>query len=80
MSEEKPVIVQKAPYVIDVEPGNYAWCSCGLSKKPPYCDGAHKPTSFKPVIENVTEARTIYWCGCKHTANAPFCDGSHSRL
>ena len=36
---------------IDVEKGkNYAWCSCGLSKKQPFCDNSHKGSEFKPVI------------------------------
>ena len=47
---EKPNIPQKAPYVVDVEEGKtYYWCSCGHSKKQPFCDGAHKTTSFTPV-------------------------------
>ena len=38
---EKPNIPQKAPYVVDVEEGKtYYWCSCGHSKKQPFCDGA----------------------------------------
>ena len=77
---EKPTIAQKSPIVVHVEPGTYAWCSCGLSKNQPYCDGAHKPTAFRPVIEKVEEAKTVAWCGCKQTGKAPFCDGSHKSL
>lgn len=77
---EKPVVAQKMPFVIDVEPGTYAWCACGLSKKQPYCDGSHKGTGFAPVIESVTETKKIAWCGCKHSANKPFCDGAHRNL
>ena len=80
MSDEKPDIAQKAPFAIDVEPGRYAWCSCGRSKNQPYCDGAHKGSEFRPIIEDVAEAGTVYWCGCKYTKNPPFCDGSHSSL
>ena len=76
----KPQIPQKTPYVIDVEPGNYAWCSCGISSNQPYCDGSHMGTDFRPKIEKVTEPKKIAWCGCKHSANAPFCDGSHTKL
>jgi CDGSH-type Zn-finger protein len=75
-----PKIAQKSPFVMEVEPGKYAWCSCGLSTKQPYCDGSHKGTGFAPIIENVTEARKVAWCGCKRSGKAPFCDGSHSKI
>ena len=46
----KPEITQKSPYAADVKAGEtYYWCSCGLSKSQPFCDGSHKPTEFKPV-------------------------------
>ena len=28
-----PKIAQKSPYVMEVEPGKYFWCSCGESAK-----------------------------------------------
>lgn len=77
---EKPECPQKSPFVMDVEPGTYAWCSCGRSATQPYCDGAHKGTEFRPVIEQVDEAKKVAWCGCKVSGKAPFCDGSHSKL
>ena len=76
----KPEIAQKAPYVMDVEPGTYAWCACGKSNKQPYCDGSHKGTEFTPVIEKVDSAKKVAWCGCKNTGQTPFCDGSHAKL
>jgi CDGSH-type Zn-finger protein len=75
-----PYTAQKGPFVIEVQPGTYAWCACGLSEKQPYCDGSHKPTSFKPIIEKVEETKTVAWCGCKQSAEKPFCDGTHNRL
>lgn len=78
MSEKK--IAQKSPYVVQVEPGKYAWCACGRSEKQPYCDGSHKGSDIRPVIETVEETKTIAWCGCKHTGNVPFCDGTHKEL
>lgn len=76
----KPTIAQKAPYVIDIEPGKYAWCACGNSSNQPYCDGSHKGTEFSPVIEEVNETKKVAWCGCKHSGGKPYCDGSHKNL
>jgi len=76
----EPKIAQKSPFVLDVEPGKYAWCACGESKNQPYCDGSHKGTTFTPIIEEITESKKVAWCGCKNSGNAPFCDGSHQSL
>lgn len=70
----------KAPYVIDVKAGKYAWCACGLSEKQPYCDGSHSKTDLKPVIVTIEEDKTVACCGCKHTGGSPFCDGTHNGL
>ena len=83
-----PKIVQKQPYKIDVEAGKkYSWCSCGLSKIQPFCDGAHKSyknddgsSIMKSVSYIADENKTVYFCGCKHSKNGIFCDGSHSSL
>ncbi len=77
---DKPKIAQTKPFVMDVEPGKYAWCACGESKNQPYCDGSHKGTGFSPVITEITEAKKVAWCGCKASGKAPFCDGAHSKL
>lgn len=73
-------IAQKSPMVLEVEPGTYAWCSCGHSTKQPYCDGSHKGSGMNPIIETVTEKKTVAWCGCKSSSNGAFCDGSHTKL
>jgi len=75
-----PTIAQKSPYMLEVEPGKYAWCACGKSENQPYCDGSHRGTDFSPIVTEITEKKTVAWCGCKHTANKPFCDGSHNGL
>ena len=73
---------QNKPFVMEVEPGSYAWCSCGESEKQPYCDGSHarKNTGMKPVRVTIDTKKTVAWCGCKESANKPFCDGTHSKL
>ena len=73
-------IFQKKPFVINIEPGTYAWCACGRSQKNPYCDGSHQVTDITPIIETITEAKTVAWCGCKHSGTKPYCDGSHKNL
>ena len=76
-----PEIAQKAPYAAAVEAGkSYWWCSCGKSKKQPFCDGSHKGSTFSPVEYKAAAAGTVYFCGCKHSKAAPLCDGSHKAL
>ena len=77
---DSPKIAQRSPYVMQLEPGRYAWCACGKSASQPYCDGSHRGSSFAPRIEQIDAPRKVAWCGCKHSANAPFCDGAHARL
>ena len=77
---DKPKIAQKMPYVMDLQPGKYYWCACGQSKNQPYCDGAHKGTSFTPVMTEITEPKKVAWCGCKNSANGAFCDGTHTKI
>ena len=78
MSE--PVIAQKSPYAVELEPGKYWWCACGRSAKQPFCDGSHKDTGMSPVPFEVEESKKVWLCGCKHAQTQPFCDGTHSKL
>lgn len=78
MSE--PVIAGKAPIEMDLEPGEYWWCSCGRSRNQPFCDGSHAGTDFTPLRFEVQEKETVWLCTCKHSANPPFCDGAHDLL
>ena len=73
---------QNAPYVMDMQPGDYFWCLCGESEKQPFCDGSHarKNTGKRPIKMTIEVARKIAWCGCKQSGNKPFCDGTHSKL
>ncbi len=78
MSE--PTIAQKAPYVLEEKPGKVYWCSCGDSKKQPYCDGSHQGTEFQPMEVTIEKEGKVAWCGCKRSVNKPYCDGAHSKL
>ena len=76
-----PNVPQKAPYPIDVEAGKaYWWCSCGLSKKQPFCDGSHAGSGMQPIKFDATESKKLFFCGCKASQNQPFCDGAHKNL
>ena len=78
---KNPTASQKNPYKVAVEKGKiYFWCSCGLSQKQPFCDGAHKKEGkFKSLKYLADENEAVFFCGCKKTRNPPFCDGSHSK-
>ena len=73
-------IADKKPAVLKVEPGTCWWCSCGLSKNQPFCDGSHKGSGFSPLKCEFTEAKQVAFCICKHSGNKPYCDGSHAKL
>ncbi len=78
MSE--PVIAQKSPYVMNLQPGTYYWCTCGRSAQQPFCDGSHQGSEFSPKAFTLDSPATVALCGCKHTKDQPFCDGSHNAL
>ncbi len=77
---EEPKIAQKAPYVLDLEPGTYYWCSCGKSNNQPFCDGSHKGSEFTPRVVEIEENKQVALCGCKHSKNGAYCDGTHAKL
>ncbi len=77
----EPVVAQSAPYGVDVIAGkDYWWCACGMSKKQPFCDGAHKGSDFSPLKYTAAESGEVWFCGCKATSGQPMCDGSHNSL
>jgi len=75
-----PHIAKKSPFVLPMQPGTYYFCTCGLAKSQPFCDGSHKGSAFTPRKVDITEAKTVAWCGCKHSLSGAFCDGSHAKL
>ena len=76
----EPVIADKKPAVLELEPGTYYWCSCGASANQPFCNGSHQGTGFVPLKLEIAEKQQVALCNCKHSGNSPFCDGSHSKL
>jgi len=82
----------KLPFKVKLQAGRiYSWCSCGLSKNSPFCDGSHKelngpnferPTNprFLPTKFRPTETKEYWLCQCKQTNNRPFCDGTHRTM
>lgn len=83
----KAFVAAKSPFAIEVEAGKtYYWCTCGMSKNQPFCDGAHvkfneeQNLKFAPLAWTAEESKTAYFCGCKKTKNPPMCDGTHAEL
>lgn len=73
-----PVPAGTAPLGITLEAGKtYWWCSCGLSKSQPWCDGSHKGSGLAPCKTAVQQSGECWLCTCKATKTPPFCDGSH---
>lgn len=77
----KATIAGRTPLPVDVKAGEtYWWCSCGLSRNQPFCDGSHQGSDFAPMEWTAPSDRTAFFCTCKQTARSPLCDGSHSSL
>ena len=78
-SKAEPVVCSFTPYRMEnprISEKKYYWCSCGLSRKQPFCDSSHMQTPFKPVVFQVEEpVKEVHLCMCKHTKQAPYCDG-----
>ena len=77
---DKPRIAGTRPIVVELPPGQYAYCACGESKNQPFCDGAHRTTPFTPIMFTLAEEKTVALCACKRNREGPFCDGSHAAL
>ncbi|TGZ68249.1 hypothetical protein CRM22_004352 [Opisthorchis felineus] len=84
-----PAVAEYGPKRLDnLIPGKiYLWCTCGLSKSQPWCDGSHKPTHFRPIqwVVPATKPDSVQTsshsiCQCKYTSTPPLCDGTHNQL
>lgn len=88
MTISLPVITQKHSYKVEVKKGQkYFWCSCGLSKNQPFCDGAHKEHKnpdgtliMRPVMFEAERDGVVGFCGCRQSKKGALCDGSHKQI
>jgi CDGSH-type Zn-finger protein len=73
-----PRIVDLKPLSLTLAPGRYSWCSCGYSKKQPFCDDSHRAeenaTNRRSYKFEVLEEAQVAFCMCRHTGNPPYCD------
>ena len=80
--KEKPACPRKKSYKVTLKKGeSYCWCTCGHSKKQPFCDGAHRAhPGYKPLKFTWNEDTTTKGlCGCKRNKDESLalCDGKH---
>ncbi len=81
MNEKLPRIALKHSIKIEVKQGEtYFYCSCGLSKTQPFCDGSHKGSGLSPIKFIAENDKLVGFCGCKHSKIPPFCDGAHKTI
>lgn len=76
----EPLIAQKGPYILELDPGTYWWCACGRSKSQPFCDGSHQGTGLTPIQFTLDKRAQVALCGCKRSGSKPYCDGTHRSL
>lgn len=78
----EPLVAATKPCYAELKRGRtYYWCSCGRSKRQPYCDGSHAGTGLQPLACTAREdGEEVLFCACKRTRTPPWCDGSHNNL
>lgn len=59
----------------------YYCCTCGKSKKHPFCDHTHIGTKFEPIKFKCDEYKySVLICGCQQTKTSPVCDTTCAKL
>jgi CDGSH-type Zn-finger protein len=70
-----PLLAKQGPYLVELKAGRtYFWCSCGGSKRQPFCDGSHAGSQFTPRKLTAAQDSEAVLCGCKRPGGGPFCD------
>lgn len=77
---DKPNCAAAFPTKVELQPGTYFWCACGLSQSQPFCDGSHAGTPFEPLKIELTQPKRLSLCQCKQTLSPPYCDGTHAEI
>ncbi|MFM7272528.1 MAG: CDGSH iron-sulfur domain-containing protein, partial [Gammaproteobacteria bacterium] len=81
MSAELPAVGGVLPCYRELRAGETLhWCSCGLSRTQPLCDGSHRGTALLPLRHVAPCDAEVLLCTCKRTRTPPFCDGAHNNL
>jgi CDGSH-type Zn-finger protein len=80
----KPQSSECHPIAINVVPGKvYAWCTCGLTDKQPFCDSRHKyieGSPYRSLKVSFDKEEEVWFCQCKQTSTPPFCDNTHLKI
>jgi CDGSH-type Zn-finger protein len=72
---------QKSPFQVELVEGQaYRFCTCGRSRRQPFCDDSHAGTGKEPLTFVARATETANLCGCKETDDPPYCDGTHNIL
>ena len=82
-TDKVPVSPIKCAYKVELEIGKtYFYCTCGLSKKQPFCDGAHQKSNGYLPLKFVAKKSNAKICGCKinKVKSGALCDGSHMKI
>ncbi len=73
------IATKNGPYALELEAGDYWYCTCGRSASQPFCDGSHGGTSFVPRKITLAEPGKVWLCGCRRSQTPPYCDGTHKK-
>ncbi|MEB3326703.1 MAG: CDGSH iron-sulfur domain-containing protein [Synechococcus sp.] len=66
------------PEPLNLPAGEHQLCSCSLSRRGWFCDGAHLGTGRVSYELRLKEAATVPMCRCGRSHRYPLCDGSHA--
>ena len=77
-----PVCVKRKGIKVDLVKGEtYYYCTCGLSKNQPFCDGSHKEREgYKPLKfthDGPTKKRKLCLCKRNKEVSGAMCDHMH---